>query len=68
MHAFGVGVAVALGVDVQVQVVAGEFAVDEFDAADFHDAVAAGGVQPGGFGVQNDLAGHQWFSRAWLME
>ena len=59
-------VAVALGVDVEMQVAAGQFAVQQFHAADFHNPVPGLGVQAGGFGVQDDLA-HQWFSVAWLM-
>src|SRR6218665_1044965 len=60
-------VAVPARVEVQVQVVAGELAVEQFDAAEFDDAVATVGRQARGFGVQNDLTRHQWFSFAWLM-
>lgn len=50
------GVAVAVRVQVDVQVVAGGHPVDQFDAADFDDAVSLGGIQPGGFSVKDDLA------------
>jgi hypothetical protein len=52
----GLFVAVALGVEVQVQVVAGALAVEQFDAAQLDDAVAAFGGQAGGFGGEDDLA------------
>ena len=43
--------AVAPGVDVQVQLVACGLAVDEFDAADFNDAVAVFDFNACGFCV-----------------
>jgi hypothetical protein len=44
-------------------VVSGELAVQQFDAANFDDAVAARRGQAGGLGVEDDLT-HQWFSFA----
>ena len=46
----------ALGVEVLVEVVTTEAPVDQFDAADFDDAVAVGGFQAGGFCVKDDLS------------
>ena len=39
-------------------VVSGQTAIDQFDAADFDDAVALAGFQAGGFSIEDDLAGH----------
>ena len=61
VHAHGVRVNALFGVDVLVKVVFGRAAVDEFNAADFYDAVTLGfvaavEVHAGGFGVEDDLA------------
>jgi hypothetical protein len=42
------GIAVALGIEVGVKILPGQRAVDNFDAADFYDAVTEIGVQAGG--------------------
>ncbi|MNN47309.1 hypothetical protein D3C81_1617250 [compost metagenome] len=47
---------VALRVDVEVQVAPRQAAVEQFHAADFDQAVAGGGIQAGGFGIENDLS------------
>jgi hypothetical protein len=47
----GVFVAVAAGVKVEMQVVAGELAIDQLDAAQLNDAVAAFSGKTCGFGV-----------------
>ncbi|MNL67783.1 hypothetical protein D3C87_1924090 [compost metagenome] len=49
---------IAPGVEVQMQVVAGELAVEQLHAAQLNDAIPAFGRKAGGFGVENDLAGH----------
>jgi len=48
----------ALGVDVAVEVVVGDAAVEDLDAAELDDAVAETGVQAGGFRIEHDAA-HQ---------
>ena len=58
VHGDGVGMDVALGIEVAVELAAGGNAVDDLDAAEFDQAVAAGGVEAGGFGVEHDLAQH----------
>src|SRR5690606_5428442 len=63
VHRQRFGIAVAVGIQVNVQVVAGDGAVDDLDAADFDDAVALRGVQSGGFGIEDDLA-HGDYSEA----
>ena len=56
MYFDGALVDVAAGVDVLVIVLPGKLAVHQFDATDLDDAVALGGLQAGGFGVQYDLS------------
>ncbi len=46
----------ALGIEVTVEGAASRAALHHLDAADFHDAVAAGPAQAGGFCVEDDLA------------
>ena len=58
MDAHGVFVVGPLGVDVEMQVPASQAAVDHLHTADFDDAVARVRAQAGGFGVEEDLAGH----------
>jgi hypothetical protein len=38
-----------------MEVITGQFAVQDFDATDFDDAVAGARIQAGGFGVEDDL-------------
>ena len=54
----GLGIArhLALGIEVSVEVAAGFDAVEDLDAADLDHAVAALGIDAGGFGVEHDLA------------
>ena len=52
---FGLARHVALGIEISVEVPAGLDAVEHLDAADLDHAVAAGRVEPGGFGVENDF-------------
>src|SRR4051812_38029848 len=47
---------VALGIEVRVEMTSGLNAIENLDAADLDHAIAAGGVQPGGFSVEDDLA------------
>jgi hypothetical protein len=59
----GVGVAGAVRVEVGVVVLARQPAVEQFDSGNFDDAVAAGGIEAGGLGVEDDLACHAgWVS------
>jgi hypothetical protein len=39
-----------------VEVIPRQHAVDDFDAADFDDAVASSWIEAGGFGIEDDLA------------
>ena len=56
VHALGVRVDFALRMHVQVQIAAGELAVHHFQAGKFDDAVALVRIQPGSFGIENNLA------------
>jgi hypothetical protein len=46
----------AFGIQVPMEFLAGRAAIQDFDATDFDDAVAGGGFQAGGFGVEDDLS------------
>ena len=56
VHAFGAFVDGALRIEEAVILATGETTIDEFDTPDFDDAMALGGGQAGGFGVEHDLA------------
>ena len=56
MHRLDLGRHVALGIDVAVVLAPRGDAVQELDAADLDQAVAALGVEPGGLSVEDDLA------------
>ncbi len=47
---------VAFRIDVTVKVVAGQSAVNQFDATDFNDAIAGAWIQTCGFGIEYDLS------------
>ncbi len=55
----------ALGVDVFVEVPAGRDVVDQLDAADLDHAVPGQRTEAGGFGVDDDLAGHSMIPSGW---
>ena len=44
-----------LGIEISVEVAASLDAVEDLDAADLDHAVAAGRVEPGGFGIEDDF-------------
>jgi hypothetical protein len=46
----------ALGIDIAVECPSGRHMIEQLDAADLDDAMAARWIEPGGFGVENDLA------------
>ena len=46
---------VALGIDVALEDFSAGHMIDQFDAADLDDAIAAQRVKAGGFGIQNDF-------------
>jgi hypothetical protein len=46
----------ALGIDVVVEMPARRHMVNEFDCADFDDAMAVGWIKPGGLGIEDDFA------------
>src|SRR5512140_3521943 len=52
----GLGRHLALRIEIGVEGRAGRNPVKQFDAADFDQAVALVGIQPGGFGVEDDFA------------
>jgi hypothetical protein len=56
VHGLGAGVDLPVRLDVAVEVVAGQPALDDLDAADFDNAMALGGLQARGLRVQYDLA------------
>ena len=47
-------------VDVGVIDFPGREMIDEFDAADFDDAIALAGIDAGGFRVENDFTQHRY--------
>jgi hypothetical protein len=61
MHGEGFGRHVALGIDVAVKSLAGRHPVEDFDAADLDQPVAAQGIEASGFGIENDFA-HEFSS------
>ena len=52
---FGFERHVALGIEISVEVAAGLDPVEDLDAADLDHAVAAGRVEAGGFGIEDDF-------------
>ena len=56
VHGLGFGRHVALGIDEAVELAARRDAVDELDAADLDQPVAAFGIEAGGLGIENDFA------------
>jgi len=60
-HAVNIGSAdvdLALRIEIKMEVAPGGSAVDDFDCSDLDDSVAKLRIEPGRFGVENDLA-HQ---------
>ena len=55
VHALGLGRHIAFRVVIGVEAAASLDPADHFDAADFHHAVPRLGIEPGGFGVEDDL-------------
>ena len=55
MHRFGLERHVAVGIEISVEVAAGLDPVEHLDAADLDHPVAAGRIEPGGFGVEDDF-------------
>ena len=55
VNALGLGRHVAIRVEIGVEGAARFDPADHFDAADFHHAVPGLGIEPGGFGIENDL-------------
>ena len=58
MHGEGFRRHVALGIEMPMKGLAGRHPVQNLDAADFNQPVAAQRVEAGGFGIENDFA-HQ---------
>ena len=58
VHGLGAGVDIAFGIEVVVEMAAADPPRQQFHTAQFDQAVAAGGFQAGGFGIEHDLA-HQ---------
>ena len=56
MHRKCFGRHVALGIDIDVVALAGRHPVENFDAADLDQPIAAQRVKAGGFGIKNDFA------------
>jgi len=56
MHGEGLGRHVALGIEVPVKGLPGRHAVENLDAADLDQPIAAQGIETGGFGIENDFA------------
>ena len=56
VHRKGFGGHVPFWVDVDVKALPRRHAVENLDAADFHQAVAAKGIKAGRFGVEDDFA------------
>src|SRR5262245_27895438 len=58
VHRHGLWVNVALGVQVAVKLAARGNSVDDLNAADLDEAIAADWIEPRGFGIEDDLAQH----------
>ena len=56
VHGKGFRRHVALGIDVAVKGLPGRHPVEDFDAADLDQPIAAQRVEAGGFGIENDFA------------
>ena len=56
VHLEGIGRHLALRIDIGLKTFARGDVVDQLQASDFNDAVARLGVEPGGFGIENDFA------------
>jgi hypothetical protein len=56
VHLDGIGRHVALGIDVAVEDPAGRDVVEQLDGADLDHPVTVGRFQPGGLGIDHDLA------------
>ena len=59
VHGDGVRMDIALGIEIAVELAAGWDAVDDLDAAELDQAIAAGRVEARGLGVEHDLAQHR---------
>ena len=55
VHHLGLERHVAFGIEIGVEMAAGLDAVEDLDAADLDHPVAAGRVEPGGLGVEDDF-------------
>jgi hypothetical protein len=58
VHGFGFAGNIAQRIDEAVKLAPGRDAVDEFDAADFDQAVDLAGLEAGRFRVEHDFAQH----------
>jgi hypothetical protein len=58
VNSFSALVNVSFRIEEAVVLATGRSSIDQFDAADFYDAVSLGGRKAGGFGIENNLA-HQ---------
>src|SRR5262249_6863978 len=58
MHPFGLDRHIARRVDVGMEAASGRDEVVDLEAGQFHHAVAHGGLEAGGLGVEDDLARH----------
>ena len=56
VHLDRAGIDLPVGLQILMVVIAGEAAVDQLHAADFDDAVPLGGLQAGGFSIEDDLS------------
>ena len=56
VHGLRALVDVPLGIQIAMEAAAGGAPIDDLEAADLDDAMAALGFEAGGFGVENDLA------------
>jgi hypothetical protein len=56
VHGEGFGRHLALGVEMAVKDLSRRHAIENLDAADFDQPIAAQGIEAGGFGIEDDFA------------
>src|SRR6185437_60833 len=56
VHLFGFRRDIALRIDVAMEGATGRQVIEQLDAGDLDDTMSLGRLQPGGFGVEDDLA------------
>lgn len=56
VHSQRARIGIALGIDVIVKIITGEPTIEHLDTTNLNDAIAAFGIEAGGFSIKNDLS------------